>query len=64
LTEFFTPANVGDWYSKDVEGWFVPPETGRYRFYQSCDNRCYTILDSTTPNEINPDNQKEIMVNT
>jgi len=37
-TEF--PDNIGDYHSQAVTGWFVPPETTRYRFYMSCDDHC------------------------
>jgi hypothetical protein len=29
--------NAGDKLGSFFQNWFVPPETGRYRFYMSCD---------------------------
>lgn len=35
-------------------GWFVPPATTRYRFYQTCDDRCKVFLDTTPGSTANP----------
>jgi len=63
ITAFNTPAKVGDWYSQSTEGWFIPPKTGKYRFYQTCDNYCEFFLDTTTPDVLTPANQKMIILN-
>lgn len=34
-------------FAQDLDGWFVPPQTGNYRFYMSCDDSCRLYLDST-----------------
>ena len=31
------------------KGWFKAPETGNYRFYISCDDKCKLFLDATNP---------------
>lgn len=32
--------NFGDRYAQGYYGWFIPPETTRYRFYIACDDVC------------------------
>ena len=38
--EFESDWNLGDDIGSIYKGWFVPPADTRYRFYQSCDNKC------------------------
>jgi hypothetical protein len=47
--------NVGGYYYN----WFVPPETGRYRFHMVCETKCRIYL-ATCPNTISP---KKLMIN-
>jgi len=47
--------NVGDWLTHQFKGWFIPPATTRYRFYQSCDDNCRLIMadkPGTTDNHV------------
>lgn len=34
------PADISDNYGNWIRYWFVPPVTGKYRFYLSCDDLC------------------------
>jgi hypothetical protein len=45
--------NIGDKISSFYKNWFVPPETGRYRFYMSCDHQCRMWI-AECPNTITP----------
>jgi hypothetical protein len=45
--------NIGDRISSFYKNWFVPPETGRYRFYMSCDQQCRMWI-AECPNTISP----------
>jgi len=45
--------NLGNKLSSFYKTWFIPPETGRYRFYMSCDQQCRMWL-AECPNTITP----------
>jgi hypothetical protein len=32
-------------YLQSYKGWFIPPETTRYRFYMACDDNCKLLMD-------------------
>ena len=44
------PYQIGDYYWQKYTGWFVPPVSGRYRFYISCDDDCRLIFGNTPNN--------------
>jgi len=35
-----TELNAGDYIGNVFKGWFIPPETTNYRFWQACDDWC------------------------
>lgn len=37
---FESPYGLGEHLRHQFKGYFIPPQTGRYRFYQSCDDYC------------------------
>jgi hypothetical protein len=37
---FDTFRDQADYTANVFKGWFTPPVTGRYRFYQACDDHC------------------------
>ena len=39
--------NDGDWFVNEFRGWFIPPETTKYRFYIACDRYCEFNLGKT-----------------
>ena len=48
LLELETPPNMyGDRYAQKLQGWFVAPETGRFRFSMACDDDCELWIDNT-----------------
>jgi len=47
LTTMENYYSEADNYAMTNRGWFKAPETGRYRFYISCDDACKLQLDST-----------------
>lgn len=54
-TTFETTENYGHFYGKHYVGWFVPPETTKYRFYMACDDYCQLYLGSTPDTETTPE---------
>ena len=46
---FGSPVNRGDHDASLYKGWFIPPTTSRYRFYQTCDDHCSLKLGVTEP---------------
>jgi len=42
------PINEADWTMNIFKGWFIPPATTRYRFYQTCDDHCSIELSNVT----------------
>jgi hypothetical protein len=34
------PYDLGDYNGDLYRGWFVPPYTGNYKFWMSCDDKC------------------------
>ena len=44
IKDFDVPENVGDNYGQRVRGYFVPSESGDYRFFTSCDDMCDLYL--------------------
>lgn len=39
-----TPYNEGTYIANKLKGWFIPPATTSYRFYQACDDYCRVSL--------------------
>ena len=37
--------NIGNYYYHRLYGYFVAPATTRYRFYQTCDDKCHLRID-------------------
>jgi hypothetical protein len=48
--QFETFRDQGDYTANVFKGWFTPPATGEYRFYQACDDNCALKL-GTTPDQ-------------
>jgi len=48
------PVNEGNNHINQFKGWFIPPATTRYRFYQVCDDTCRIkmALDNSDPTNI------------
>lgn len=46
--------SYGTYFGNHLKGWFIPPATTRYRFYQSCDDNCrfYMGLNTTNPTDL------------
>jgi len=44
---FDTFRDQADYTANVFKGWFTPPVTGRYRFYQACDDHCSLHIDKT-----------------
>lgn len=40
MLAFESPFSFSDNYKQQFKGWFIPPASTRYRFYQSCDDAC------------------------
>ena len=57
---FEAPYYSGDKQANTMKGFFVAPKTTRYRFYQSCDDKCIVNF---ALNSSQPDNMTEIMSN-
>ena len=49
LTSFEHQKDVRYYDGMITTGWFKAPETGRYRFYISCDDACKLYLNTDTP---------------
>jgi len=49
--QFETFRDQGAYTANVFKGWFTPPATGEYRFYQACDDRCALKL-AKTPDQI------------
>lgn len=45
--------NLGDRIGSLYKTWFIPPETGRYRFYMACDQQCRMSI-AECPNTTTP----------
>jgi hypothetical protein len=43
-----TPYGEGNRHENIFKGWFIPPATTRYKFYQTCDNYCRIYLSNVT----------------
>jgi len=43
-----SPENRGDHIGYNFKGWFIAPETTRYRFYLSCNDACMLEIDLTS----------------
>lgn len=43
-----TPYNQDERMENIFKGWFIPPATTRYRFYQACDNYCRIYLSNVS----------------
>lgn len=39
-TQFEVPTNIGNKLGNKLKGWFVAPETTKYRFHLACDDNC------------------------
>jgi hypothetical protein len=46
-TEFEMPYKGSNSNSNNFEGWFVAPETTKYKFYLACDDSCSMKLAKT-----------------
>ena len=46
LTSFEVPVNFDSRFGHIVSGYFIPPATGRYRFFLACNERCELDFDS------------------
>jgi len=46
--------NHGDYFVNQYKGWFIAPETTKYRFYISCDRNCELKMGKT------PDQNKDM----
>ena len=46
LPNFTSPANYGNKYGSRMRAYFVPPETGSYMFYGSCNAKCKIYVSS------------------
>ena len=46
---FASPVNRGSYDASLYKGWFIPPTTSKYRFYQTCDDHCSLKLGHTEP---------------
>ncbi|XP_065671293.1 uncharacterized protein LOC100201507 isoform X3 [Hydra vulgaris] len=57
IEEFDVPTNFGDKYGQRVHGWFLPPQSGKYIFYTSCDDECEFYIS----NNDDPKNKKIII---
>ncbi|XP_065648506.1 uncharacterized protein LOC100201507 isoform X15 [Hydra vulgaris] len=57
IEEFDVPINFGDKYGQRVHGWFLPPQSGKYIFYTSCDDECEFYIS----NNDDPKNKKIII---
>lgn len=40
LTQFEVASNIGDKIGNNIKGWFIAPETTKYRFHLACDDIC------------------------
>ena len=43
-----TPYSLDNRMEQIFKGWFIPPATTRYKFYQTCDNYCRIYLSNAT----------------
>ena len=42
------PINEADYHVNRFKGWFIPPATTRYRFYQTCDDNCRIFMSNVS----------------
>ena len=42
------PHGDTDYIINQFKGWFIPPATTRYKFYQYCDDNCRIYLSNVT----------------
>lgn len=54
---FTPPRNDDDFYGQRLQAYFVPPISGNYTFYASCDSECVFYLSSDEM----PENKKEVI---
>jgi hypothetical protein len=48
------PYTEDNYIANKLQGWFIPPATTRYRFYQACDAACRLKVGTTANDATNP----------
>ena len=57
IPTFTPPRNDDNFYGQRLQAYFVPPISGNYTFYASCDSECVFYLSSDEM----PENKKEVI---